>query len=149
MLIPDINILLYAYNEGAPFHHAAKQWLNNALNNRSEPIGLPWQVILGFVRISTNPRIFTPPMGDHEAFAAVRLWMSQEHIDIVHPVPDHLVNLLQYMRHTEGPDRTSDAHIAAIAVENDAIVITHDRDFRRIPGLRWHDPITDESSDIL
>jgi len=66
MIIPDLNILLYAIDKSSIYHRKAKAWLEETVNNGS------------------------------------------------------------------------DAHLAALALENDATLVTCDRDFLRFPGLKVH-----------
>ena len=71
MLLPDINILLYAHNTSAPEHVAARGWWENTLR-QDLTIGLPWVVILGFIRLTTNRKMFPLPMHVKESLGHVR-----------------------------------------------------------------------------
>ena len=141
MLMPDLNVLLYAYDSLSPNHNAAANWWTTAVNNRAETIGLPWSVITGFIRLTTSGRGVQNPLTHSQARQIVSTWLAQPNVLIVHPQDAHLDTLFDCMRHISGRDKVSDAHIAAMALENNATVVTHDRDFGNIPELHWHDPI--------
>lgn len=91
MIVPDINLLVYAYNADAPYHEAAKQWWERVLSE-DEPVGLPWAVILGFIRLMTHPRVVVDPLAPAEALAMVRSWVERPSVHLLEPgrrQPDH------------------------------------------------------------
>ena len=141
MIIPDINLLIYAYNDQSPFHDAARQWWESALNG-DESVGIPWVVSTGFIRIMANPSSVSSPVSPAEAAEYVEEWFQQEHIAPINPGDDHM-RLLRQNLHAAGGGRNlvADAHIAAIAMEHQAEVYTNDSDFARFPGLRWRNPL--------
>jgi toxin-antitoxin system PIN domain toxin len=141
MTIPDINLLVYAYNTGAPNHVFARQWWEG-LCQRREPIGLPWVVTCGFVRVMTHLNIMTNPMKPDTALACVRSWLERSHIQSLDPGLRH-VEILTHLLDSVGVagNLTSDAHLAAIAIEYQAVVHTNDMDFGRFPGLNWNNPL--------
>jgi toxin-antitoxin system PIN domain toxin len=131
MKIVDANVLLYAVNRQSPHHDAAHGWLQKALLGR-ESIGLPWVSLLAFIRIATHPRIFPRALPVTEACAVVEVWTSAPGAVAVEPTPRHtsiLRGLLQQAG-TAG-NLTTDAHLAALALEHGAEVVTFDRDFAR------------------
>jgi toxin-antitoxin system PIN domain toxin len=142
VIAPDTNLLLYAYNRNEPNYIAAKAYWQAALRG-DEAIGIPVICIHGFLRISTNTSFGMARLKPDEAIGIVNDWLSHSNVSILYPGPDHW-NILQ--RISIQGDATSrvftDATIAAIAMEHDATVHTHDRDFARFPGLRWHNPLT-------
>ena len=141
MIIPDVNILVYAFNEDAPDHEVARDWWGRILNG-TERVGLPWMVSAGFVRISTNPNATPNPLKPSEAVRLVRDWLNYSHVAVLEPGPDHLDLLDRNLTVTgTGGNLVTDAHIAAIAIEYDAVVHSADSDFGRFPGLRWHNPL--------
>ena len=143
MIVPDVNLLLYAYFDEFPQHHAARQWWEDIVNG-SEPVGLPWIVIVGFVRVSTRPKELSSPITTRQAIAIVDSWLAYPHIAPLHPESQHL-SVLAMLAADPGVagNLVPDAHIAAIAIEHDAEVHTNDRDFRRFPGPRWWNPIAE------
>ena len=141
MIVPDINLLVYAYNEGAPQHNTARRWWEGAVNG-GESIGIPWIVSIGFIRLVTSSRVLTLPLSLSQATAYVQEWFEYTHITPLNPGTDHL-NILQ--RNLDvvgiGTNLVSDAHIAALAMEYNAEVFSNDSDFTRFPGLRHRNPL--------
>jgi toxin-antitoxin system PIN domain toxin len=141
VIIPDINLLIYAYNSDAPFHERAKSWLEGCLSNRV-PVGLPWVVMLGFVRIMSSNAVFTQPMEPTEALEQVDTWLACPQTRIIVPGPRHLEILGVIMRESRASGRlTTDAHLAALAIETQSELHSNDVDFSRFPGLRWRNPL--------
>jgi toxin-antitoxin system PIN domain toxin len=141
VIIPDVNILLYASFSSYPRHERALQWWEGAVNSSAE-IGLTPVTIFGFVRIATNPRILTPPLSAEMAADFVELWLSQPNISHVVPGPRHVPIVLELLRGVgTGANLTTDAQIAAFAIEHSGEVYSSDTDFARFPELRWVDPL--------
>lgn len=141
MIIPDINLLVYAYNSDAPFHDQSRVWLEGCLSGRTQ-IGLPWVVMLGFVRIMSSAAVLTDPMEPVEAIEHTRSWLARSQTQIVNPGPRHLEILAELMREARASGRlTTDAHLAALAVETQSELHSNDLDFARFPGLRWSNPL--------
>lgn len=140
MNIVDANVLLYAVNEADPEHETARDWLDRALNG-IEAVGFSWLALLAFLRLSTKVGLFPRPLPVDAAFAVMRAWAEQPPSVIVEPTRRHLDVLagLVVAVGTAG-NLTSDAHLAALAVQHDATVVTYDTDFSRFPGVRWHSP---------
>jgi len=92
MILPDVNVLIYAYDESSKEHSRAKRWWENQLNG-AQMIGLSWVVLLGFIRLLTNPRIYQNPYAPPEILAIVKLWLEQPHVKIIQP-SDHHFGLL-------------------------------------------------------
>ena len=137
MILPDVNVLLHATNHRVAQHRAAKLWLDAALNG-NERVGLAWVVLLGFLRISTRPGIFPTPLTILHASNIVRELLASTTAEVVSPGPDHALTLTRLLSSagTAG-NLVTDAHIAALAIEHGAEVVTFDRDFGRFKGLRW------------
>lgn len=146
MIVPDINLLLYAYDSSSPFHKKAASWWRRCLSG-TEPVGLAAVVIFGFVRIGTNPRVFQNPMTAAEAARHVRSWLVQPVIQVLEAPADHTDHVLRLLE-TLGAagNLVTDAQIAALALDHDATVQTADTDFLRFRGLRWFNPITGVAS---
>ncbi len=140
MIVPDINLLLYAYNPGARHHAAARAWWEGLLRSGGS-VGIPWIVILGFVRLSTTRGIFASPVTPGEAMDRVASWLEQPAASVLQPGVRHLEILRQMLDETPGGPLTTDAHLAALAIEHQAELHSNDSDFARFPGLRWHDPL--------
>lgn len=141
MRIPDLNLLLYAVNQDAPDHRAALRWWNEALSG-VETIGLPWSVLLGFVRLTTSPIAVRAPLHPAEALGYLDRWLSREVTTIVEPTGRHVAILRDLLGPTgTGGNLVTDAHLAALAMEHGAELCTADRDFGRFPGLRWSNPL--------
>jgi toxin-antitoxin system PIN domain toxin len=139
VIAPDTNLLVYASDQESPFHNQAKTWLQKVLSG-TESVGFAWSVLLGFLRIST--RAVPKPLTTEEALGLVGLWLAQPNTSIIEPGPRHfeLLSGLMLSAGTAG-NLTSDAHLAAIALEHGAEVYSTDTDFGRFPGLCWHNPL--------
>ena len=141
MIIPDINLLVYAHNGADPDHLAAKEWWEQSING-SEPIGLPWVVVGGFIRLMPHPRILETPMAVSDATSCVRDWLEQESMILLEPgrrFPMIFFNYLEKLG--SAGNLTTDAQIAALAIEKQAAVYSCDGDFVRFEGLQWINPI--------
>ncbi|HLM84922.1 MAG TPA: type II toxin-antitoxin system VapC family toxin [Solirubrobacteraceae bacterium] len=141
MKLPDVNIFLYAADETSPRHHAALAWVNEALSG-SETVALAWATMLGFIRISTNPAAFAGALDPNTALDLVERWLAQPSVTIVNPTERHAAVLREMLTPlgTAG-NLTSDAHLAALAIEHGATLCSCDNDFSRFAGLRWVDPL--------
>jgi toxin-antitoxin system PIN domain toxin len=135
----DANVLLYAVNSDARHHDAAREWLDDALAG-SATVGWSWGVVLAFLRISTRPGIFARPLPVETALDIVRGWLQAPSSVVIGPTPQHLeVLATQLSASGTGGNLVSDAHLAALAIEHRATVVTFDRDFERF-GVRVHRP---------
>jgi toxin-antitoxin system PIN domain toxin len=133
--IADANILINAVNEDGAQHATARRWLETALSG-DETLGFAWVVLLAFLRVSTHPTILGHPLTRSQALDTVEDWLAQRPATLVEPTPRHLSvvrGLLETARH--GGNLVNDAHIAALALEHGAEVVTFDRDFARF-GVR-------------
>lgn len=141
MILPDINLLVYAYNEDAPYHSAAKAWWEHCLSG-SVPVGLAWVVLLGFIRLMSSRRILLEAMLPDEAVHHCRTWLAQPNTRLVTPGPTHIDVLGSLL---DGPsisaNLVTDAHLAALAIEHQAELHSNDNDFSRFSGLRWCNPV--------
>jgi len=141
VILPDVNLLLYVHNRSAQQHEAAARWLTAALAG-PEPVALTWTTILGFLRMSTNPKVYPNPMTVGEAIAAVNEWLAHPAVALLHMGERHwdILARLIVTGNVSGPTIT-DAHLAALAIEHGATLCTTDRDFARFPGLHWQNPL--------
>ena len=141
MIVPDINLLVHAYNVESPSHAAARAWWERLLNS-THSVGLPWVVVLGFIRLTTSRQILDHPLPAAVACGHARAWLAQPYAGIVHPGDRH-AELLFGLLETVGTagNLTTDAHLAALAIEHQAELHSTDADFGRFPGLRWVNPL--------
>jgi uncharacterized protein len=136
----DANVLLYAYDSNSQHHAACRDWLQGALND-DEPVGLPWQTSLAFIRISSNPRAVRRPLETKEACAIISGLFERPNVVVVEPGEQFWRNFLKLVADSRvsGPLIT-DAVLAALALEQGALVCSTDRDFRRFDGISVLDP---------
>lgn len=141
MKIPDANLLLYAVDSASPRHAAARRWLEDRLSG-TETVGFAWVVLLAFLRLGTNPRVFRDPLDPREALDLIEEWLAQPCAAVVEPTDRHPAILRELLEPlgTAG-NLTTDAHLAALAIEHGAELCSCDADFSRFPGLRWTDPL--------
>lgn len=141
MILPDINLLVYAYNRDAPLHAEARAWWEEVLTT-GKPVGLPWAVIKGFVRLMTHPSVVERPLRPGEAVSFVREWLEQPGVGILLPGPTHLDLFERLLKEAGVAGRlTTDAHLAALAIEHQCTLCSNDTDFSRFSGLRWINPL--------
>jgi toxin-antitoxin system PIN domain toxin len=141
MILPDANLLLYAYDESSPFHPKAAAWCERIMSSPSPVILVP-VVVFAFVRIATNPRVFSDPLSVAETSAHVRSWLSRKQVRLHEMLPEDVESALSLLvsAGTAG-NLTTDAQIAAIALRLDAEVHTADLDFGRFAGVRFSNPL--------
>jgi len=141
MMVVDANLLLYAYNPSAGQHEKARAWLEKVLSG-TEPVALPWVVVLAFLRIGTNPRAFPQPLTTAEAVSIVSEWFAQPNVRVLEPTDRHwtLLAALLPAAQVKGP-LVTDAHLATLAIEHGATLCSTDGDFSRFPRLRWRNPL--------
>jgi toxin-antitoxin system PIN domain toxin len=141
MIVPDVNLLLYATITSYGRHDAARHWLE-AVMNGEDPVGLAPPVVFGFLRIATNPRVFDPPMSVDAAATLVEGWIEREHVQYLSPGPRHLELAFTLLRRLgASKNHTTDVQIATYAVENDGVVHSNDSDFARFDGVRSRNPL--------
>lgn len=141
MILPDLNLLLYAYNPQAPHHERARKWWEDAVNG-PELIGLPHEILFGFVRISTNPRLKAAAVPLSSARGVVSSWIEQPNTRILTPDADHFDRVMALMEASNSVGRVlSDAVLAAHAMANRATLHSNDSDFARFEGLDWNNPL--------
>lgn len=140
MILVDANLLIEAHVKG-PRHEAARDWLDEQLWG-STKVGMPWQSLMAFLRIVTNPRVYQRPEPIARAWAQVEDWLAAAPVWIPEPTEDHAAIVKGLL---EQPGVTGnlvpDAHLAAIALGHGLTVCTLDADFARFRGLRWQNPL--------
>jgi toxin-antitoxin system PIN domain toxin len=139
--LPDVNLLIYAADETTIQHKQALEWVEDSLSG-TETVAFAWPVLTGFVRVITNPRALRHPWDAEQALEVVDGWLAQPPVTVVHPTDRHLAVLRDLLvpLGTAG-NLTSDAHLAALAIEHGATLCSCDVDFSRFPGLPWTDPL--------
>ena len=140
MKLVDANVLLYAVHAEARHHTTAVAWLDRALSS-VEGVVLPWISLVAFLRISTHPAIYPSPLSVDEAFDYVSGWQSSPVVLTVEPDRQHARRMRELLAETgSAGNLVNDAHVAALALQYDATVVTYDNDFSRFPGVRWERP---------
>ena len=141
MIIPDANLILYAHNEADPDHEAARAWWEDLLAGPG-PVGIPIVVVLAFLRLSTSPRVLQVPLSPGQSAGLVAGWFATPAVSLLNPGRDHMQVFLELVK-TAGVagNLTTDAQIAALAIEHHGVVHSSDHDFGRFPGLRWKNPL--------
>ena len=142
MLLPDVNVLLYAHRSDSITNHADyAKWLTG-LATGPEPFALSVLMLSGFVRIATNGRIFSPPSGIDDVFRFIAELVARPTARVVGPGPDHMAIFERLCRDAGATGKlVADAQHAAIAIEHGCTMVSTDSDFDRFPGLRWQHPL--------
>ena len=141
MIVPDVNLLVYAYNEVAPQHADARSWWEDHLNG-TRPVGIPWAVLFGFVRLMTHPAVLVEPMAPGTVMDRVEGWFTTDAARMLEPGARHLRVARELFDATGVAGRlTTDTHLAALAIEHRAELHSNDRDFERFPGLQLFNPL--------
>ncbi len=141
MIIPDVNLLLYAVVSAFPEHQHAHEWWEGTINSAAE-IGLASPAIFGFIRIATNPRVLSPPLSVEAATGYVSAWLGQPNVSHIAPGAEHIAIAFSLLTQIgTGGNLTTDVQLAALALEYDADIHSNDTDFARFPGVRWINPL--------
>ncbi len=140
MKVVDANVLLYAVNSDAVHHEDARRWVEDALNGE-EAVGFSWTVLLAFLRLSTRRGLFARPLEVAQAMEMTDTWLAQAPAVIVHPTVRHGA-ILRGLLDSTGPggNLVNDAHLAALAIEHGAEIVSYDADFARFDGVRCRTP---------
>ena len=141
MILPDVNLLLYAHDSSSSRHVEAKRWLEEGVQGNAFVL-LTWSVILGFLRISTSLNILAAPLNVEQAIAHIRRLLEHPNVKLIHSGERHWGILCELLNSGQcrGP-LVPDAHLAALAIEHGATLYSTDRDFSRFPGLRFENPL--------
>ena len=141
MILVDANLLIYAIDSASPHHQAARRWLEKTLSGTDE-VGLAWSVILAFLRIVTHPAVVRHPLKPEVALDYVDSWLQQPCVHPVVPGEKHWLIFRSLLRSTgSAGNLTSDAHLAALAIEYDCEIYSSDHDFKRFPGVIHTNPL--------
>lgn len=141
MILPDVNVLVYAHREDAPHHRDYRQWLETVVNS-DRAYGMADIVLSGFLRVVTHARVFNPPSALEQALAFVADVRGQPNCVVISPGPRHWAIFKQLCRtaNVKG-NLVPDAYLAALAIESGSEWITTDRDYSRFPQLSWRHPL--------
>lgn len=141
MIVPDTNLLIYAYDRTAPAHRKARAWWESALSGH-EPVGIPWVVILAFVRLMTHPTLSENPMSVDQARERVEEWLQCGHVRLLSPEATTFARFFDLLAAADtAGNLCTDALIAALAEEHGGKVYSNDTDFSRFPGIVWQNPL--------
>lgn len=141
MIVPDVNLLLYAVISGFPQHVRAHAWWERTINSNTR-VGLTQPALFGFLRIATNARVLQSPLAVNDAIDYVHDWLGQPNVDLLAPGPSHLTIALGLLQDigTAG-NLTTDVQLAAYAIEHQGEMYSNDTDFGRFPNLKWVNPL--------
>ncbi len=140
MIVPDTNLLLYAYDDRSRHHDRSRRWWEELVNG-TERVGIPWVVTTGFMRLVTGSGPLRRPITLETALTLVQEWFQFPQVIPLNPGPDHLSLFRQnLMAAGVAGNLVTDAHIAALAMEYQAEVHSNDADFGHFPGLHWRKP---------
>jgi len=141
VILVDVNILVYATHAESDQNAAAHSWLDQQLGGSAQ-VGMPWHSLLGFLRISTNSRIFQRPLTMADAWQHLMHWLSSDVVWMPSPTERH-AEVLGKLLAAPGVhgNLVPDAHLAALAIEHGLTLCSTDGDLARFPGLRWLNPI--------
>lgn len=140
MKLVDANVLLYATDRSSSHHLGARDWLNTALSG-SDTVLMPWISLLAFLRTATHPSIYDRPLTVDDAMSTVDAWLARPQVITPEPDTAHPRRMRELLDATgRGGNLVNDAHLAALALQYRATVMTYDNDFGRFPGVRWESP---------
>jgi len=146
MYLVDANVLVYSTDPGSEHHDVARDWLDEQTAGVPRSVGLPWPTLLAYLRLVTNPRMYSPPATPADAWQRVEEWLSRPAAWIPVPGPRHRQTLAEIVQtcHPTG-NLVPDAHLAALAREHGLTVVSTDTDFARFPGITWLNPVLDKT----
>jgi len=148
VIVPDVNLLVHAHDSQFRKHDEAREWWEDLMNG-SEIVGLSWAAVLGFIRIATNPKILSNPLAAGSACTRVRSWLDRPQSILIHPGNRHAEILFKLLEEAGAAGNlTTDAHLAALAIEHQAELHSTDSDMARFPGLRWVNPLNRQDPSV-
>ena len=142
MIVVDANLLIYSYDTDSAHHAKSRAWVEHVFSD-VEPVGLPWQTVSAFLRVTTNRRLPGSRLTVEQAVHIVEEWLEQPNVRIIVAGDEHwsLLKRMIVEGRASGP-LVSDAELVALTVEYGGVLHTADRDFARFPGLRWKNPLS-------
>ena len=143
MIAVDANLLVYATVPTDQRHDAAREWLDGAIDGPT-PVAMPWESLVAFLRVVTNPRVFNPPAAMVDALEQVARWLASPNVWAPTPTSQHGRYVAELItQHNLASNDVHDAHLAALAISHGLQVASHDSGFARFPAARWFDPLAD------
>jgi uncharacterized protein len=140
VILPDVNVLVHAYNADSALHARARDWWVECLSG-PEGVGLAWVTLLGFIRLTTSRRVVARPFAVSDVTGRIQNWLDLPHVHLAQPSDTHFARLrTELERLGTAGNLTTDAHLAVLAMERGYVLYTTDADFARFPGLRWVNP---------
>lgn len=140
VVLPDVNVLVYAHRKDSPHHDEARRWLEDTIGS-DRAYAYSELVVSAFVRIVTHPRVFDPPSTVNAALAFASDLMTPDHAVPVAPGPRHWEIFAKLCRQSKAKGNlVADAYLAALAIESGAEWVSTDGDFARFEGLVWTRP---------
>lgn len=140
MRLVDTNVLIYAVDPLSEHHQRSRRWLDSEISS-GRTVLIPWLVLVGFLRLTTNPSTAVEPLTFADAAEIVNAWTSRPNVSSPHPDANHLARMKDLLAATAtGGNLVNDAHVAALALQHNAVVMTFDNDFSRFPDVRWEQP---------
>ncbi|HEX9728622.1 MAG TPA: type II toxin-antitoxin system VapC family toxin [Gemmatimonadales bacterium] len=140
MIVPDVNLLLYAEIDAFPLHAPARRWWEEVMNGERQ-VGIAPVCLFGFLRVATNRRVLTDPLPVDDAIGRVQRWLERPHVVLLVPGTRHLETAFRLLRSLgTGGNLTTDVQIAAHAVEYNGEVYSNDGDFGRFEAVPWVNP---------
>jgi toxin-antitoxin system PIN domain toxin len=141
VIIPDVNLLVYAYSKRSPWHETASRWWTTALNG-TEGIGIATAVALGFVRLMSNAKVVDKPVRPEVLLRTVESWLDLPRVRLIGPGFRHFEAMAELFAQSSAQfDLSTDIHIAALAMEYGAVVHSNDGDLGRFPSVRVLNPL--------
>jgi toxin-antitoxin system PIN domain toxin len=141
VILVDVNVLIYAIDSDSPHHVPSRRWLERALSGTTA-VGLAWIVVLAFLRLTTRSGILRNPLAPERATAFIDEWLAQPYVQMVGPGDGHWTILRKLLRESgTAGNLTSDAHLAALALESGASICSTDADFERFAGVERISPL--------
>jgi len=141
IILPDVNVLVYAFRKDMDQHIEYREWLQREFASKRS-IGISELVLSSVIRVTTHHKIFVRPSSLKEALKFVNFLRGDPHTVLINPGPRHWDIFLELCRKVNARGNLiTDAYLAALAIESGCEWITADRDFARFPGLRWRHPL--------
>jgi uncharacterized protein len=143
MILPDANVLLYAVNSSSDQHARALQALRRGFDD-PRGVAFAWTSLLAFLRLSTRRGIFPRPLSVEDALRVLDHWLRHPRAQVANAGEQHAEILGRLLKSAgSAGNLTTDAHLAALAIEHGGAVLTFDRDFARFEGVHWVTPERD------
>jgi uncharacterized protein len=141
MILVDANLLVYSHVASLEQHEPARAWLDHQLAGPAR-VGLPWESLLAFARLVSNPRVFARPLAVDAAWRQIEEWLAAPGAWVPVATERHAEVLAPLLR-ARGlrANHVPDAHLAALAIEHGLLLCSTDGDFGRFPDLRWENPL--------